>query len=169
MNVLIHSLIDILATDQIHWVLNHTITIPNKAQLKKENDSHRELLYSFCTELLAVLCIDFSNPFSCNSSNKLDMDIFVNSCPENQCKTPPCLKQCIPKIKSDMESKFGSAPSLLNVTASNGTNLSGSIQFCSFDPVISGKRDELKQNFFNNHFSIYFLFVFLSLYWFIHL
>ena len=78
------------------------------------------------------------------------MGVVVNSCPANQCKTPPCLKQCIPKIKLDIASKLGSAPLSLNVTTSNGTNLSGSIQFCSFDEIISGKRDELKRYFFNN-------------------
>ncbi len=133
-----------MAIDQIHWVFDQTITIPTKAWLKKENDNHRELLCSFYTGILAVLCIDFSDSLSCDTANKLDMGIFANSCPANQCKTSGCLKQCVPKIKSDIASKFGSAPSLLNVTTSNGTSLSCSIQFCSFDPVISGKRDDLK-------------------------
>ena len=150
MNISIYRLTNILGTDQIHWVFDHTITIPNKARPKKENDSHRELLCSLRIEILTVLCIDFSNSLSCNTSSKLDMGIVVNSCPANQCKTPPCLKQCIPKIKSDIASKFGPAPLPLNVTAANGTEVSGLIQFCSFDEVISGKRDEFKRIFFNN-------------------
>ena len=150
MNVSIYRLIDILVTDQIHWVFNQTMSIPAKPRLEKENDNQRELFCSFCTEILVVLCIDFSNSLSCNTSNKLAMGIVANSCPANQCTAPPCLKQCIPKIKSDIASKLGSAPLPLNVTTSNGTELSGLIQFCSFDEVISGKRDEFKRIFFNN-------------------
>jgi hypothetical protein len=126
------------------------MSIPPKARLKKENDSHRELFCFFCTEILAVLCIDFSSSPSCDTSNNQAMGVVVNSCQSNQCKTAACIKQCIPQIKSDIASKLGSAPLSLNVTASNGTNLEGSILFCSFGTTISGKRDELKRLFFNN-------------------
>ena len=71
--------------------------------------------------------------------------MFVSNCPTTRCNTSDCIGECIPQVKSDIASKLGLTPFVLNVTLANGTNLSGLTQFCSFDGIVSGKRDKLRQ------------------------
>jgi len=87
----------------------------------------------------------FSAGVSCEAYNKLAIVIFINVCPKTPCKTSYCFSKCVPEIKLQTLSKFGSTLFLFNIKTVDGAAFSILIQFCSFGQVVSGKKDKSKR------------------------
>lgn len=87
----------------------------------------------------------FSAGVSCKAYIKLVILMFINVCPKTPCKTSYCFSKCVPEIKLQILSKFGSTLFLFNIKTVDGAAFSILIQFCSFGQVVSGKGDKSKR------------------------
>ncbi|CAF1521710.1 unnamed protein product [Adineta ricciae] len=73
---------------------------------------------------------------SCETSHKLVIGTYINACPHSNCRTSRCLDACVPKIKTEIQSKMPSTPFLFSITKADGTSSTILAQFCSLDHLV---------------------------------